>query len=376
MRKFLSSVFLISGTAIGAGVIALPLSAANLNLIQIVCFIGIGLFVAYHSSCMTIDLNMHVGESTGIAELSKRLSGKWAFAVSIASFYILSFALLSAYFSGITDTIEYCVNVSRPYITLLCGGGLASVLLVRLKMFDKLNALLFVILMLALMVITFVIYNFDVGALINTQFGSGDISHFIPIVFTSFGVQNICAHVCGYLEMDHTRIKRAFKIGVTIPAIVYIAWILTVLMSIQASDASFLEKVRSHEVGTGELVGFLCRNASLPMVSGIFKLLTFAAMATSAIGIGIGLLDSLRETYIKTKLLATGVVTAVPLLVAILFPHAFISILSFGAMIATVFVVFMPYFLLRRVAKEKTLQLRLVCCVLFAILVVLCELFS
>ncbi|MDR1333318.1 MAG: hypothetical protein LBJ69_02860 [Holosporales bacterium] len=372
--RFLNAVFLIAGTAIGAGVIALPLSSANLNFIQILCLMGIGFFVAYQSSCMAIDLSMHVGKGTGIAELSKRLSGKWAFAISIASFYGLSFAVLSAYFAGITDTVESLFEIPRTCITLLCGGGLAAMLLARLKVFDRLNAILFAVLMLALMAITFGIYNFEPSRLVDLKSESKDVFYFIPIVFTSFGVQNICAHICGYLEMDKAKIKRAFKVGILIPAVVYAVWIFTVLMSIQISDISFLSKVREHQVGAGELIEFLCRNTKLTMASGIFKILTFTAMATSAIGIGIGLLDSIRETYIKNKIFATAAVTAIPLLVAIFLPHAFISILSFGAMIATVFVVFIPYFLLHKIDRSQTWKCRFVLCILFATAVVLCEL--
>ncbi|MDR1208663.1 MAG: hypothetical protein LBJ89_04920 [Holosporales bacterium] len=372
VNRFLSTVFLISGTAIGAGVIALPLAAANLNFIQVAVFIVIGFFVAYYSSCMAVRLSQHVGKGTGIAELSKQLGGKFTFTLSIVTFYILSLALLSAYFAGLTDTLGSFFNIPSTYVTLLCGVGLMLMLLLNVRLFDRLNAILFLILIASLVFITFSVSKFNANYF-DMSLKNRGLACFLPIVFTSFGVQNVCAHVCNYLELDIKKIQSAFKIGIIIPALIYFAWIVTVIVSIQSSDVEFFERMKNQQVGVGELVSFLCGNTTYPITGTIFKLLTFSAMATSAIGIGIGLLDSIRETYIPEKRLALSLVVLIPVIVAIFYPSTFVQILSFGAMIATFWVIFIPYYLLQKIDKKSAYSLKHILCLLFGIAVFVCE---
>jgi tyrosine-specific transport protein len=387
MGKFFNAVFLISGTAIGAGVVALPLAAANLNLWQIILCVALGFFVAYHSSCMAVRLSKSVGRGTGIAELGRRISGRGAFALSIASFYSLSFALLAAYFAGITDTISSLSGVPLKGAVFLCLGVMFVVLMLNVRPFDRLNvvtlnarllerlnAALFLLLVASLTVISFGICNFKPDTLRVPSAGVG-LGTFIPIVFTSFGVQNVCAYVCNYLDMDIVRIKRAFKLGLLIPAVIYAVWIVTVIASIRSSDAAFLEKIRAGHVGVGELINFLCTNAQFSSAAAIFKILAFSAMATSAIGIGLGLLESIRETYAANKLVALAAILLIPASVVLFSPATFVGILSFGAMIATVFVVFVPYHLLVKLNAANASDPRYLVCVIFALSVVILQFF-
>ena len=175
-----------------------------------------------------------------------------------------------------------------------------------------------------------------------------DIVAFLPIIFTSFGVQNICPNVYEYLEGDRKKINRAFFFGILIPALVYVAWISCVFQNILSTDAEFFQKLQSHQVSAGEFIKFLCESSKSPYMETFFKVLSLFAIATSAIGIGLGLLKSIKETVSKSSKIARAIICAAPALFAILIPNAFINILSFGGMIAIVFVIFMPYYLLKK----------------------------
>ncbi len=105
MKKLLNSIFLISGTAIGAGLIALPLVAINIGSIISSIVILFMAFLAYQTSLMIIDLNIKRNTSYSVMELSKMLSGNTAFTITSLSFYILSFSLLTVYFSGIASLL-------------------------------------------------------------------------------------------------------------------------------------------------------------------------------------------------------------------------------------------------------------------------------
>jgi hypothetical protein len=60
-------------------------------------------------------------------------------------------------------------------------------------------------------------------------------------------------------------------------------------------------------------------------------------------------------------------------LAVLLIPNAFMSILSFGGMIATVFVVFLPLYLYSLIYKNQKYDIQNILCLLFAILVIIGE---
>ena len=121
MKKLLNAILLVSGTAIGAGLIALPLTSVNLGANLSVAIIFFMVFVAYKTSMMTIDLNAANGKSASIVDLSRSMSGEKAFIISMISFYTLSFSLLSVYFSGIANTLSSFFDFNDNFIIITCG---------------------------------------------------------------------------------------------------------------------------------------------------------------------------------------------------------------------------------------------------------------
>ena len=197
---------------------------------------------------------------------------------------------------------------------------------------------------------------------------------FLPIIFTSFGVQNVCPFVAQHMGIENIKaIKKAFLIGTLIPAIVYALWIYAVLKRIYVFDNELYVKLLHGTIDVGELVKSLCNSAHFEFESVILKLLSLFAILTSATGTGIGLISSLKETTLQqNKLLISLIVIGIPAFLTLVIPNAFIRILSFGGMIATTFVIFMPVYLNSKISK---ISLADVACLIFGVLVVIAEIF-
>ena len=65
--------------------------------------------------------------------------------------------------------------------------------------------------------------------------------------------------------------------------------------------------------------------------------------------------------------------TAIPVALCMAVPNAFINILSFGGMIATVFVIFVPYYLLKKRLKRQ-IDFGDDLCLVTGVVIVLCKL--
>lgn len=347
MERLFNAIFLISGTAIGAGLMALPLTVVNVGPCLTVLILICAVFVAYRSSIMTIELNEAKKEAASIVDLSRSISGKKSAWISMVSFYTLSLALLTVYFSCMASTLESFCCLHPNIIILGCSLCLFLTLSLNDRYFSRLSTMLVATL---LIIITSCLSQFasgQRGASFAASVRPEDIVSFIPVVFTSFGVQNICASVYDYLGGNERRIKIAFFVGIVIPAFIYLAWIVSVLGTVSARDAGFFERMRLHQVSVGELIAFLCSSSKIAFMDTVFKTLSLFAIATSAIGIGVGLQKSLGESITSSKYSARFVVCTIPAIVCMTIRDAFLSILSFGAMMAVVFVIFVPFYLKR-----------------------------
>ena len=375
MSKFVNSVFLVSGTAIGSGLISLPISAAKLGMKWAVAITLLAFLVAYKTSCLTVELMKNRGRPLSIVELSSEISGGIAKSISMSSLYALSLALLCAYFAGTSSILGSFFELSSMLSALVCIAVFWVLFLSRAQVFNKLNSgMMFVLLTLIVCVIcTIPVNNNGFNATpMNCDFAT--IMPFLPIIFTSFGVQNVCPYVAQNMGLDDMKaIKKVFLIGTLIPAIVYVSWIYAVLARVYVFDNALYIRILEGNIDVGELVGSLCNSAHFKFEAVILKLLSLFAILTSAAGTGVGLITSLKETVLgKSKTLILFVVMGIPTALTLLIPNAFIRILSFGGMIATTFVIFMPVFLN---TKMRKLSISDVLCFIFGMLVVWAELF-
>lgn len=378
MKKLLNAIFLISGTAIGAGLIALPLTSVNLGTNILVAIIFFMVFVAYKTSMMTVDLNAANGKSASIVDLSRSISGEKAFIISMISFYTLSFSLLSVYFSGIANTLSSFFDFNDNFIIIICGFLLFFILNLKYSAFSKLNSILVVSLLVIILSAIIQIHTKETSIMTSVyvvpqSISASEIIAFLPIIFTSFGVQNICSHIFESLNKDRGKIKIAFLIGILIPAVVYIIWNSCVFENILAGDVQFFQKLQNHQISVGELIQFLCKSSENMYMEIFFKILSLFAIITSAVGIGLGLKKSIEESVTSSKYMASAVVCGIPVALCMAVPNAFINILSFGGMIATVFVIFVPYYLLKKRLKQR-MDFGDDLCLVFGVMIVLCEL--
>ena len=373
MSKIVNSVFLVCGTAIGSGLISLPLSAAKVGIQWTCLIIVLSLLVAYKTSCLTIDLIKSQGQSLSIVELSDNISGKIAKLISMFSLYALSLALLCAYFAGTRSILESFFDLNNNTSTFICVAMFSILFIMKPNVFNNLNSLLVSILLILIACAVCSMTATTTLCVDNINWSFKTIMPFLPIIFTSFGVQNVCPFVAKTIGLDDIKsIKKAFFIGLLITAVIYAVWIYATLARIYVYDNALYQNILNGGVDVGMLVNSLCNSANFKFVAVVLKLLSLFAIVTSATGTGIGLISSLKEIkYCNNKYTIILCVIGIPTMLTMLVQNAFLRILSFGGMIATTFVIFMPVYLNLKISN-KCISGAL--CVIFGIFVVIAEL--
>jgi tyrosine-specific transport protein len=386
----LGAILIVAGTAIGGGMIALPIMIAKLGIVLGIVLMFAIWVVAYYTAIVNIELNLQAGKGLPIGQLGALFSGKIASLVGVGCLKLLMFSLMSVYIYGLTSLFREVFNLDREYfpvVALLVSLGTALILFFPIRFLDYVNRVLFVGALIVagvlILVLACSINGNHIPFLVGKYQEFSSWSIVIPVVFTSFGFQVIFHTLSDYCDRDKEVLGRVFFWGSLIPAIVYMIWSSIILCAIYDCDPDFYALMVEGKVDVGELIKALSLISGLKAIRVMVWVISFLTMATSILGVGRGLCDSI-ESYIKTKskhskwisiIIAVGLPTAI----AIFIPGAFIAILGFAGMILSVLAILLPIYILV-VGKFKnvyytstTNKFMLIGSVIIGIVVILCE---
>ena len=369
MKKVLHSSLLVAGTSIGAGLLALPMASVNIGIGLLTLITLLMLFVGYHMSMLVIRLNEMYKTPASVIDIARKYGDKISFGMLSSSLYGLSFAVLTAYFSGLADTISKSWSLNNNAIVIACGCGLFLCLCLKETVFANLNSV-FVLLLVGTILTAIITVGFsNVPSELIVQPQWREVPMFLPVIFCSFVMQMVCPHVYAYMERDVRKVRFAIFIGLALIVTVYLSWTICVLTKIFASDAEFFQRMQAHQVSVGELTHFLCKVSGSDFIEILLRFLTIFGITTSAIGVAIGLMHALGTRM--PKIAARTVICFVPTFVNFLCPNAFVAIFAIVGVICTVFVIFGPYRLLKQSGEPGTIPYRI--CWWIGVAVVVCE---
>lgn len=366
MHKQIGAILLVAGTCIGSGMIALPMVLAKLGLIpSILLMLGVW-FIMYYTSLVNLELNLQADHGLALGALGKRFSGKTAELIGVVSLKLLSYSLLAVFIYGGSSIvqelftsklgIDSSFNTIATFYTLI----VIALLMFPIKIIDYCNRLLFLGL---LAVITILIAGLAISIewtnlpLFSDHYYDLSIwAAIIPVVFTSFGFQVIFHTLTNYCNKNSSILKQAFFWGSLIPALVYILWTSSILSVVYHDNPQFYSQMTAGEVEIGELIQLLSGIAKWHSVQLLVWWISILAIATSVLGVGVGLCDSLKNminqkvTHSRLRDLLASLITVIPAYLVVLYvPNAFIAALGFAGMILAIIAVLLPVYLLTRI---------------------------
>jgi len=178
----------------------------------------------------------------------------------------------------------------------------------------------------------------------------------IPIVFTSFGFHGSVPSIVSYMRGDTAKLRKIFILGSAIPLLVYIFWQIATLGTI--GSGTFMG-ILADEGGLNGLLAAVKAVVGTARVEMAVRLFAALALATSFLGVALGLFDFLADFFkLKNTLkgrLKTGAITFIPpLLFALFYPKGFIFALGFAAIALSVLSLLLPALLVRQTRKQHT----------------------
>lgn len=349
--KLLGGILLIVGTAIGGGMLALPIATSEMGFIYSTLLLFFCWFVMTMSAFLLLEVNLWLPTNSNIISMSKATLGRSGEIVAWISYILLLYSLLAAYIAGGGDFLNHMLQsiqlkspvwLSTSLFTLLFGyivyHGIQSVDMVnRGLMFLKLTAFILLVVSIS--------PHISFPQLKQGQLNSLTAS--VTVAMTSFGYATIIPSLRTYFHDDIKKLRFAILIGSLIPLVCYIIWDMVIMGVIPREGDHGLIMMMQTGKSTSEFVGQLSAILNQNTITTFARIFSSVCLLTSFLGVALCLSDFLADGFrviknTRNKILVNIATFFPPLLIVLFYPGAFITALSYAGIFALILLVFLP----------------------------------
>lgn len=387
LNKIIGLILLVSGTSIGAGMLALPIKLIGINIkISIIIFF-ITWLIMLISSLSMIEISLWFKKETNIITISKNIFGK-NLSLILSLIYILFFyTLITAYISGIESMTknEIIKNKIIHQIILILPFCIANYY--GIKIIDQISKIFFIILIISYILITKqIIKNIDIE--INLDFLHISMIIFsLPIIATSFGYSLLIPSIKHYIYNNKKYLIISILIGSIIPLMIYTIWEYSLNNFIVNIENKIIIQTffNSYNNPTEKIIIIISNKNKF--IAQLFFIFSFTAIITSLIGVSLNLYDVIfditkKKKTSQNKIKIIIIIFVIPLIINMLLPYIFMIAISYAALIGSILLIIFPTFTLWYVRYIKKIkykylitknQIILFLILFFGILIILIE---
>ncbi len=331
--------------------LAMPLASAGVGFgVTLSLLLGLWCLMCY-TALLLVEVYQHVGADTGLGTLARRYLGRPGQWLTGFSMLFLMYALTAAYISGAGELLAASLSqwmsttISASTGVLLFTVVAGSVVCVGTHMVDMFNRVLFSAKIILLVVmLTLMMPHIHHTNLLSLPIEKGLALSAIPVIFTSFGFHGSVPSIVSYLNGDLRKLRRVFITGSAIPLVAYIFWQLATLGAI---DSGVFHSLLAERSGLNGLLQAVRQVVATPQVELAVHLFADLALATSFLGVSLGLFDYLGDLFQRNRKASgrtqTGLMTFVPPLVfALYYPQGFVMALGYAGMALAILALIVP----------------------------------
>ncbi|KJG15147.1 amino acid permease [Photobacterium angustum] len=365
-KKAIGATLLISGTMLGAGMLALPLISAGLGIYNAIILLTVLWAVMTYTGLMLLEVCLNYPTGTGFEEIAYDLFGKPGKWVIHLSLLLLLYALSCAYIAGASsiyksDLTDYFhISVPSHVIAIIFTLIIATIVFISTKAVDMANRVLFstnivIFFTLVITTIPFIHGRF----LVNINDSSKYAFAAIPVFITAFGFHGSVPSMVKYIGRENPKtLRNIFIAGGLIPLVVYIVWEITMLGSLPRFGNHSFQYIAEHGSNVGVMLQqmqIFIQEKSIIYLIGAFSSI---AMFTSYLCVSLGLFDSLASTFKHGNNTKDRLITAVlcylpPLVFTLVYPNGFVPALGAAAIFLTILAILFPVLALRKLRGKQ-----------------------
>ncbi|MCH9618943.1 MAG: Tyrosine-specific transport protein [Chlamydiia bacterium] len=317
--RVLKAALMIAGTAIGAGMLGIPLVTSNIGFTAGTLVTFLVWAYMFVTGIFLMEVSISMKEKGGFLSMAGKYLPSYGKEVTAALFLFLYGILLVAYISAGAEI--FCMNLSdNLYVRLLFPIILFGILsLGSNKVITIISLLTIPMWIYFLMFYVFGVEFIRPERLLEGVYSKAYLA--IPVLFGAFGYHNVIPSISKYLEYNRKNLSFAIFLGSLIPCIVYMLWQALILGIVDTETISY---AREKGVPIVTLLGTVTGSGLFQNIGAMFA---FFAIMTSALGVGISVIHFIDK---KAKNQTTFFVILFPAMIAFVNPGIFLRALSFA----------------------------------------------
>ncbi len=331
--SLLIGTLLVAGTSIGGGMLALPILTSVTGFFPSLCiYLLCWLFMA-STGLLFLEITQWMHRDANIVSMAQSTLGRPGKIIAWVLYLFLFYSLNVAYIVESGKTVVELANGQMadwmgPIVFLIL---FAPCIVISTALAGRINLVL-----MAGLIFSYIGFVMLGIRFINLQFLNSAnwllAPKALPIAFTSFAFQGIIPTLASYLQYDVRKGRKAIIIGSFIPLIAYTIWQTLVMGVVPIEGNNGLEEALKQDLNAVQAMKSFLDNTYIYTVGQSFA---FFALVTSFLGVTLGLRDfladglNIKQTRLGKMWLAF-LVFIPPLLVSIIYPHIFLTMLEYA----------------------------------------------
>ncbi len=326
---------LVAGTAIGGGMLALPILTAQGGFLPAIFLYFLCWIFMASTGLLFVETCLWNEKEVNIISMAESTLGKWGKGLAWVLYLFLFYSLTVAYVAGggnlMNDLLELFSKAPRWVGPLVFVLLFAPFVFISARAVAKIN-----VIFVGGLVLTFLLFvvmgarhvRFDFLTRHNLKLAFIAL----PLAFTAFGFQGIVPTLTNYLNRDPKKISKAIWWGSGIAFGIYVIWEWLILgIAPLEGTQGLLEAKKQGQTAVYPLKNIL----SLPWLFVVGEFFAFFAIVTSFWGVTLGLLDFLADglKIVKNKrgrLFLCLLIFIPPLAFALSNPCVFLNALTYA----------------------------------------------
>ena len=331
--KAFGGALLVGGTAIGAGMLALPVVTANAGLLPSYVIYFICWIFSACTGLLLLEVCLWMPNDANIISMASHLLGPVGKGIAWILYLFLFYCLTIAYVAGGGSFIVALFGGKLPHVLglILFTAVFGACVYMGTCFVDRINVLL----MIGLGVSYFLFLYFGVNKIQFSYFKRAEVLPAImalPVIFTSFSYQGIIPSLTAYLDRRAKMIRFAIIVGTAFPFLAYILWQFLIMGIVPVEGPHGLMAAEANGMTAIEPLRYIFPGSPIFLMGQFFGAF---ALTTSFLGVTLGLLDFLSDglQVAKTgwkKLLLCGLVFIPPIVIAAYNPQIFLTALGYA----------------------------------------------
>lgn len=343
-NKIFGGILLASGTAIGAGMLALPLSTAKSGFIPSGFAFLLCWFFMTIAALLLLEVNLRFPSDNDLVSMTGSIFGRFEKAIVWIVYLLFLYTLIVAYLTGssawvlkMLEKFDFKVFPNVVMISLIVIFG--AVVFYGTVIVEYINRyLMYGLILTYTMLIVSALPSVEVAKL--SVIGLKHLPPTLPLIITAFGFAPIIPSLTQYLNRDARALRYVIVLGGLIPLVIYLLWEGVALGIIPLSGLNSFENLIQHyDDGTGVAVA-LEQSTGNTWITQSSRWFTIFAIFTSLLGVSLALFhflaDGLRiqkKTGLN-RLFLLGCIYIPPLLLVLFYHSAFSQVLGLAGILA------------------------------------------